>query len=45
MCLLYFKEKEDITKKEILQYANVNFSKNAGIIQQHLFYNIREGMI
>lgn len=41
---LYFDDKE-ATKKEILQYANEHFGKDAGIIQQHLFYNIRENMI
>lgn len=46
MGMLYFKENNgDINKKEILQYANDNFRKNAGIIQQHLFYNMREKMI
>lgn len=41
---LYFKDKE-ANKKEILKYADQNFGKDAGIIQQHLFYNIRENMI
>lgn len=41
---LYFEDKE-ASKKEILNYADKNFGKDAGIIQQHLFYNIRENMI
>jgi len=41
---LYFEDKE-ASKKEILNYADENFGKDAGIIQQHLFYNIRENMI
>lgn len=41
---LYFEDK-DVSKKEILDYADKNFGKDAGIIQQHLFYNIRENMI
>ena len=28
-------------KKDILKYANENFGKYSGIIQQHLFYNMR----
>lgn len=34
-----------IKKKEILEYASENFGKYAGIVQQHLFYNIREKMM
>lgn len=46
MSLLYFKEnKKAVDKKDIIEYANKYFGKNAGIIQQHLFYNIREKMI
>lgn len=41
---LYFEDK-DISKKQILEYSDKNFGKDAGIIQQHLFYNIREKMI
>ena len=42
---LYFKEDENVTKNEILEYSNNNFSNFAGIIQEHLFYNIREKLI
>ena len=46
MSVLYFKEaKGTMTKKEILKYADEKFGKDAGIIQQHLFYNMREGMM
>ena len=41
---LYFNE-ENVTKKQILEYADKHFGKDAGIIQQHLFYNIREKLI
>lgn len=41
---LYFDDK-DASKKEILKYADEKFGKDAGIIQQHLFYNIRENLI
>lgn len=41
---LYFDDK-DVSKKEILKYADEKFEKDAGIIQQHLFYNIRENLI
>jgi len=41
---LYF-ENEEITKKYILDYANKKFGNDSGIIQQHLFYNIREGKL
>jgi len=40
---LYFKC--NVTIKEISKYARENFGKDAGIIQQHLFYNVREGNI
>jgi len=40
---LYFKK--NISMKEIYEYATCNFGENAGIIQQHLFYNVREGNI
>lgn len=46
MSILYFKNNSGfIKKKDILLYADKNFGENAGIIQQHLFYNIREKMI
>ena len=41
---LYFKE-ASVSKKEILKYSIENFGSDAGIIQQHLFYNIRENLI
>ena len=41
--LYYNNEKKK--KNEILRYARENFGENAGIIQQHLFYNVRENMI
>ena len=41
---LYFNDK-DVSKKEILKYASDKFRDDAGIIQQHLFYNIRENLI
>lgn len=40
---LYMKENTSI--KEIEAYAKEKFKNDAGIIQQHLFYNIREGNI
>ena len=40
---LYFKKNVEI--KEIEKYSKENFKSRAGIIQQHLFYNIREGMM
>ena len=40
---LYFKE--NTSMKEIKKYANEKFGVNAGIIQQHLFHNVREGNI
>ncbi len=43
---LYFEKiNENINKNMILEYANKNFSDFAGIIQEHLFYNIREKLI
>ncbi len=46
MCMLYFKtDTKLIKKKDILDYANEKFGEFSGIIQQHLFYNIREKMI
>ena len=44
MTQLYF-ENNKVTKNQIQDYAKNNFKNDAGIIQQHLFYNIREGMI
>lgn len=41
---LYYNN-EEVSKNEILRYARENFGENAGIIQQHLFYNVRENMI
>lgn len=40
---LYFKK--NVSLKDILIYSKENFGKYAGIIQQHLFYNIRENMM
>ncbi len=40
---LYFKG--NVSIKQISEYAKLNFGKDAGIIQQHLFYNVREGEI
>ncbi len=46
MSLLYFKLNDGkVKKKDILEYANKNFGLDAGIIQQHLFYNMRENMM
>ena len=46
MTNLYFKEYgRAMKKKEILEYADKHFKKDAGIVQQHLFYNVREGLI
>ena len=46
MSLLYFKEnKGAMKKKEIITFAQKRFGNYAGIVQQHLFYNIREKMI
>ena len=38
---VYFKENTSL--KEIEKYAKENFGQYAGIIQQHLFHNVREG--
>lgn len=38
---VYFKENTSL--KEIEKYAKQHFGENAGIIQQHLFHNVREG--
>ncbi len=40
---LYFKN--DTSIKDISKYANDKFGEHAGIIQQHLFHNVREGNI
>ena len=40
---LYFKDNTSI--KEISEFAKDKFGKHAGIIQQHLFHNVREGNI
>lgn len=40
---LYFKENTNLS--DIKRYANENFGEYAGIIQQHLFHNVREGKI
>lgn len=40
---LYFKH--NVSMKQIAEYAKNNFGKDAGIIQQHLFYNVREGIL
>lgn len=40
---IYFKENTSL--KEIRKYANENFGQYAGIVQQHLFHNVREGNI
>ncbi len=46
MSVLYFKEKDgNFKKKDIIEYAKNNFKEYSGIVQQHLFYNIREKMI
>lgn len=43
MSVLYFKETSGkIKKKDILEYARNNFNQYSGIVQQHLFYNMRE---
>lgn len=38
---LYFKKNVEL--KEISKFAHNLYGENAGIIQQHLFYNVREG--
>lgn len=46
MTNLYFKDyRRAMKKKEILEYAEKYFGNDAGIVQQHLFYNVREGLI
>ena len=46
MSVLYFKESNGrMKKKDILKYAEENFGTYSGIVQQHLFYNMRENMI
>ena len=40
---LYFKS--EISIKEISEYAKDKFGSHAGIVQQHLFHNVREGNI
>lgn len=40
---LYFKE--NVSMAQIAKYAEENFKSDAGIVQQHLFYNVREGNI
>ena len=40
---LYFKDNTSI--KEISEYAKDKFGKYAGIVQQHLFHNVRKGNI
>ena len=46
MSVLYFKETNGkMKKRDILEYAYNNFKDYAGIVQQYLFYNMREKMI
>lgn len=40
---LYFKKNTSL--KEIANYATEKYGVDAGIIQQHLFYNVREGKL
>lgn len=40
---LYFKE--NVSIKEIKKYSNEKFGQYGGIVQQHLFHNVREGNI
>ena len=40
---LYFNGETNI--KEISEYAKDKFENYAGIVQQHLFHNVREGNI
>lgn len=40
---LYFKS--NVSMKQISEYAKISFGEYAGIIQQHLFHNVREGKI
>lgn len=46
MSKIYFKDlKGKVSKKDIINYSNNNFKEYAGIVQQHLFFNIREKLI
>ena len=46
MSKLYFVKLDGkVSKKDILNYARNNFKEYAGIVQQHLFFNIREKLI
>lgn len=46
MSKIYFKDlKGKVSKKYIINYSNNNFKEYAGIVQQHLFFNIREKLI
>ncbi len=46
MSVLYFNETHGkMKKKDILKYADEKFGKYSGIVQQHLFYNMRGKMI
>ena len=46
MAILYFDVNDGkIRKKDIIEYARTNFGNDAGIIQQHLFYNMREKLL
>ena len=46
MAILYFDVNDGkIRKKDIIEYARTNFGNDAGIIQQHLFYNMRETLL
>lgn len=46
MSKLYFKDLDGkVKRKDIIKYSEDNFKTNAGIIQEHLFMNIREQMI
>lgn len=40
---LYFDN--EVSTKDILEFADKKFGKNAGIVQQHLFMNVRENII
>lgn len=42
---LYFNNDDKTTKKQIAEYAKSHYGNDGGIIQQHLFYNVREGII
>lgn len=43
MAILYFRINDGkVKKKDISDYANTMFQQDAGIVQQHLFYNMRE---